>query len=302
MPVSSSRSNTSLPRSDRRLVLEGEFREESEASPSAASEASTWRDGRSVGRHIVDRALDYVALERGGLRAAQIARRRNKSKGYVSIVLRLGHALGGLDRDEIAVFRSERITWKLAQRIVRAGATDAEIQRQLRYALGGFSTHNIDRRKLRKHRGTVTGPKLHSPQGLESNASVGQTDALGPEPGVFVWRWDAGWAARDPGGYVDAYRAHLASLHRGMTTKLREAAASRIAPASIPLAGQSLQQLMRLMAHQRSTRASSSGFRPEDRAAIATLDAIGQLLERVAERVSRLGDDARATSEDIQEP
>lgn len=300
MPVTSSRSNTSLPGSGSELA----FKAESEGSPDHSQDesttASTWRDGRAVGRHIVDRALDYAALSRGGLTAAQIARRRKRSKGYVSIVLRLGTALQGLDREELAVFRSERITWKLAQRIVRTGTTEAEIQRQLRYALGGFSTHNIDRRKLRKRR--VAGPKPHSERDLEPSGTVGQIDAPSGEAGVFVWRWDAEWAARDPVGYVDAYRAHLASLHRGMTTKLREAAANRGAPASIPLAGQSLQQLMRLMAQQRSRRsslqASSSGFRAEDRAAIAAVEAIGQLLERAI----RLGDGASTASEEIQEP
>lgn len=257
MPVRSSRSNTSPQGSGSELAFKAESEESPDASQdesttasmtgsmAASTTVSTWRDGRAVGRHIVDRALDYAALSRGGLTAAQIARRRKKSKGYVSIVLRLGTAIRGLDRDEIAVLRSERITWKLAQRIIRASVTDAEIQRQLRYALGGFSTHNIDGRKLRKRR--TASSKPDSQRDVEPNGAVGQTDALGPEPGVFVWRWDAEWAARDPVGYVDAYRAHLTSLHRGMTAKLREAAAGRrpsidspswpVAPATDALGG-----------------------------------------------------------------
>lgn len=258
----------------------------------ASTTVSTWRDGRAVGRHIVDRALDYAALSRGGLTAAQIARRRKKSKGYVSIVLRLGRAIRGLDRQELAVFRSERITWKLAQRIIRAGVTDAEIQRQLRYALGGFSTHNIDRRKFRKHRTkqqrdsakepTRERMKEHNP----AQTAMARTDA---EPDVFIWRWDSAWADRDPAGYVEAYREHLASLHRDISTRFREAmalratrTATRTVSAAVPMVGQSLRQINALIAQQR--RASSpinstpELTTPTDRAALTSLTALDTIL------------------------
>ncbi len=257
----------------------------------ASTTVSTWRDGRAVGRHIVDRALDYAALNRGGLTAAQIARRRKKSKGYVSIVLRLGTAIRGLDREELAVFRSERITWKLAQRIVRGGVTDAEIQRQMRYALGGFSTHNIDRRKLRKHR--VAGPKQGPSRGLEPSGTVGQTDAPSPEAGVFVWRWDGEWAARDPAGYVEAYREHLASLHRNISTRFRKAMVLRATrtgsatASAIPMVGQSLRQINALIAQRRRANnpinsINSINSTPEltttDREALASLTALDAIL------------------------
>lgn len=252
---------------------------ESERSPNESVTMSAWRDGRSVGRHIVDRALDYAALHRGGLTAAQIARRRKKSKGYVSIVLRLGSALRGLDSEELEVFRSERITWKLAQRIVRADVTEAEIQRQLRYALGGFSSHNIDGRKLRKHRrNRVKG---------QSDMAQAPTGAIA-EPGVFVWRWDAEWVARDPLGYVDAYRTYLASLHRHIRGHFGEAAAVRVAraaPASVPMVGQSLRRITALIAQQQRApgihgihAAQRTSLSSADRAAVASLRELDGIL------------------------
>lgn len=253
-------------------------------SVSDGADSSSWRDGRSVGHHIVDRALDYAALQRSGLSAAQIARRRKKSNGYVSIVLRLGIALRTLDREEIAVFRSDRITWKLVQRLVRTGVTDAEIQRQLRYALGGFSTHNIDRRKLRKHQtkrdGTIsTATRSGSPDADMTRSA--------PEAGAFIWRWDAAWAARDPGGYVDAYRAHLASLHRAIRARFNEAASSRASSGlsdttrpSIPMVGQSLREIMAGLARQRAAGSRNVRFvlSPADREALASLAALDALI------------------------
>src|SRR5205085_6980579 len=64
-------------------------------------------DGRRV--HIVDRALDYVALAATGLSAAKIARKRRRSAGYVSILLRLGRAIQGLEPAEPAARRSPRV-------------------------------------------------------------------------------------------------------------------------------------------------------------------------------------------------
>lgn len=295
MPVRSSRSNTSPPGSGSELA----FKAESEAWPdhspdeftTASTTASTWRDGRAVGRHIVDRALDYAALSRGGLTAAQIARRRKKSKGYVSIVLRLGTAIRGLDREELAVFRSERITWKLAQRIIRGGVTDAEIQRQLRYALGGFSTHNIDGRKLRRRRTKQEQKPVKEPtreRMREQNPAQTAMAVAGTEPGLFVWRWDSEWAHRDPAGYVDAYRDHLASLHRDISTRFREAMAlratrttTRTVSAAVPMVGQSLRQINALIAQQRRASNPSNSapeITPTDGAALTSLTALDATL------------------------
>lgn len=286
MPVRRSHTSTSLPRAASDPRFETASVGERNLDPPSDSR---WRDGRSVGRHIVDRALDYAALHQGGLTAAQIARRRKKSKGYVSIVLRLGTALRRLDSEEIAVFRSERITWKLAQRIVRSGVTDAEIQRQLRYALGGFSTHNIDRRKLRTRRGRRSVTEGAGTQTGDRDTTLARS---APEADTFIWRWDAAWAARDPLGYVEAYRAHLASLHRAVRARFADAAATRAStgvsgasPAPIPVVGQSLRHIMALVARQRASGSapvrsalSRSALTPADREALAALAALDALV------------------------
>lgn len=274
LPVSPSPPSASLPRARAEPPLE-------EGSGSAPHERTQPQRGdRPVGRHILDRAADYAALHRNGLTATQIARRRKKSKGYVSIVLRLGLALRTLDREELAVFRSERITWKLAQRVVREGVSDAEIHRQLRYALGGFSTHNIDRRKLRTRRGKGAADRgAHRRVGHDAGA---RDQVAGS--GAFVWRWDAAWAARDPVGYVEAYRAYLASLHRTICAQFREAAAALTVGAAsfapVPMVGQSLRQITAALARQRpgSAASSSPALRAEDREALALLSAIDALL------------------------
>lgn len=237
--------------------------------PPAARARGAFAGASSMPRrlHILDRALDYVALADGGLSVAAIARRRRRSKGYVSIVLRLGRALHGLLPEEIAVFRSDRITWKLAQTIVRADADGATIRRHLRAALGGFSVHNVDRRRHRTGRSAMPGATA---------ASLASGAASSAESGEFCWRWDAAWVDRDPVGYVTAYRHHLLLLHRGIGTRLRHAIAARSAPAAIPLAGQSLRQLTALVARQRGT-SPMQPTRPDDRDALrrwAELDTV----------------------------
>jgi hypothetical protein len=216
-------------------------------------------------RHVVDRALDYAALEASGLRASQIAARRRRSKAHVSILLRLGQALQGCAPEELAALRSERITWKLAQRIVRADVPAAVIRERLRLALGGFSGYTVDRRRHRKGRESVAG----------SGTGGRAIDPLRVPPGTFVWQWDPTWAARDPVGYVEAYRSFLARLQRGMTSRLRGAAATRTS-GSAPLAGQSLRQLAASVARQSPDPLAAAT--PEEHQALALLAEVDTLL------------------------
>ena len=183
-------------------------------------------------RHVVDLALEYAALAADGMRAAEIARRRRRSKAHVSILLRLGQALTGFSAEEVAALRTERITWKLAQRLVRADVPPELLRQRLRLALGGFSSYTVDRRRLRRGRRAATDSPPYSPD-------------------AFVWHWDAAWAARDPVGYVEAYRGFLARMHRGVSTRLRTAASP--APVGAPaLAGQSLRRLTQTLTPPRA--------------------------------------------------
>jgi hypothetical protein len=200
-------------------------------------------DGRRT--HIVDRALDYVALAEHGFTAARIARKRRRSEGYVSITLRLGRAISGMELAEIAALRSPRITWKLAQRIVREDADVVSIRHQLRAALGGFSTHNVDGRS---RRGKAARPNADRSHGV-------------------AWGWDAAWFARDPLGFVDAHLRYLTGVHQsvhqraGRTVALQ--AADRLS------VGQSIRSLQRSIARSAAERGQVSAEAAPDPAATA---------------------------------
>ena len=219
------------------------------------------RDGRRT--HIVDRALDYVALADQGLSAARIARKRRRSQGYVSIALRLGRAIVGMEPDEIAALRSPRITWKLAQRVVREDADVIGIRHQLRAALGGFSSHNLDGRKHRK----------------------GRRAAAAPERAIGVaWGWDAAWFARDPIGFAESHLQYLAGLQRTVRQRAARSAAARgVERVSV---GQGIRTLQRSLAAARAPfgadpsaapdAAPDVRVRPAEQCALAVLE----ILER----------------------
>ncbi|AHG93048.1 hypothetical protein J421_5513 (plasmid) [Gemmatirosa kalamazoonensis] len=222
------------------------------------------RDGRRT--HIVDRALDYVALADEGLSAARIARKRRKSQGYVSIALRLGRAIAGMEPSEIAALRSPRITWKLAQRIVREDADVVGIRHQLRTALGGFSSHNLDGRKNRKGRRDGTGRVAHA---------TGAGRAIG-----VAWGWDAAWFARDPIGFAEAHLRYLAGVQRSVQQRAARSAAARDAE-RVPV-GQGIRSLQRsLAASQLKPTVSVTG--PSEQHALAVL----AILERKLAEASR---------------
>ena len=184
-------------------------------------------------RHVIDLALEYAALAAGGMRAAEIARRRRRSKAHVSILLRLGQVLGGFSAEEVAALRTERITWKLVQRLVRADVPPELLRQRLQLALGGFSSYTVDRRRHRRGR----------------RAS---TDSLSRSPDAFVWHWDTAWATRYPLGYVEACRTFPARMHRGVTAKLRNRESPGLASPTV-LAGQPLRQLTQALTRARTS-------------------------------------------------
>ena len=222
------------------------------------------RDGRRT--HIVDRALDYGALADQGHTAARIARKRRKSQGDVSIALRLGRAIVGLEPAEIAALRSPRITWKLAQRIVREDADVVGIRHQLRTALGGFSSHNLDGRKHRKgRRAEGTGRVVHG---------AGER-AIG-----VAWGWDAAWFARDPLGFAEAHLRYLSGVQRSVQQRATRSAAARDAE-RVPV-GQGIRSLQRTLAASQ-LKSTASVIAPAERQALAVL----AILERKLAEASR---------------
>jgi hypothetical protein len=211
--------------------------------------------------HVVDRAADYAELAARGMSVAQIARRRRRSKSYVSIVLRLGQALAGMEPGERAAMRSPFITWTLAQRVVRRDTDAVSLRAQLRYALGGFSTHNIDGRKQRRGR-TAAAPR-----------TVG-----------VAWGWDADWFARDPGGYAAAHLEHLASVTTAVSGRARRAGQAG-ADARLD-SGQSLRLLQRRIAARRTE--SPTALSPDAQRALAAFAVLERKLAEAAAEIAAL--------------
>lgn len=241
-------------------------------TPDAPKPDAPKLDGRRT--HIVDRALDYVALSEQGLSVSRIARKRRKSSGYVSIALRLGRAISGMEPSELAALRSPRVTWKLAQRIVREDADVVSIRHQLRAALGGFSTHNADGRRNRK--GRRIGP--------DAQRAVG-----------VAWGWDADAFARDPLAFAEAHLRYLAGVQQSVRQRATRAVGARqLERVSV---GQGIRTLQRSLAAAQSGAPASgapSGTSAE-RHALAVLEILERkLAEAAAEAAALLP--ARATS------
>lgn len=204
-------------------------------------------DGRRA--HVLDRAAEYVRLAEQGLSGAQIARRRRKSPGHVSILLRLGRALATVPQGERAALRSPRVTWRLVQRLVRADVDPASLRKQLRDAVGGFSTHNVDARQRRRR--PTPG----------HDATLGATLGATPTRGV-AWGWDATWFADDPVGYAAAHLAHLTHVHDVVAGRAVHAVRARAATGTLTGvdAGQSLRGLQRRL--RQVTHGTSAGPEP----------------------------------------
>jgi hypothetical protein len=234
-------------------------------------------DGRRT--HVVDRAADYVALADAGLTVARIARRRRRSKGYVSILVRFGRLLATLPADERAAMRSPRITWALAQRLMRADTDAASARAQLRYALGGFGTATLGPSAAGTPR-----PGRRSPA-PSSAAPATPADLVRPRAPV-AWGWDAAWFARDPAGFAHAHLAHFAHLHRVVATRARRAAT---AP---PDVGQSIRALNRRLATRTGAQGAGAPTDPATVYALATLDVLSRKLAEAADEARRLADDA----------
>lgn len=227
--------------------------------PGPTPRARTAVGGR--GTHVVDRALAYRRYAEGGMSAAAIARRVRKSKSHVSILLRLGAALDGLEPGELAAFRTPAVTWRLVQRLVRgdtrvqsAGERQVAVlalRRALRDTIGGFSSYTVDRRRHRKGR-TPGAPALE--------------------------RFDPGAFAADPAGYVAAHVERLVAAHEALARQALRVldgalAAERLA--AVPLSA-----LARLSRPQLAAIAAQGRehLTPAQQRAVDALDAASRLL------------------------
>ena len=258
---------------------------------------------------LVDRALEYAAIARAtsspAARRAALRRRgssRARSKGYISIMVRLGEAFRDRPDAELARYRSRRITWKLAQRVVRTGRSAAEIREALLIEATLWSPGGSRRPHGRTMAARVVTASLLSPSAAESTDSEdeGVARARSSAPphiaaprsltlGVRTpaWRSDIGWAARDPAAYLEAYERHLRTLHRSVTADLAQALEIRAdddaaSPAAGPFrlaAQQSLRQLTASLAQSNQPTRAKRSVTPEGAAIIARLAKIARFLQ-----------------------
>ena len=192
----------------------------------------------------------------------------------MSILLRLGQVLAGLPAGEVAAYRSPRITWALAQRLVRADTPAVEVRAQLRYALGGFSTHNVDRRRRGLRAGTAAGTAGAAKSGAATRPSTVASPLPGSMPtgGVPTGGAPTGGAASAPAGMLagwgfdqalfDANAAAFARTHLERLAAVHQAVARRTARAVQQQAagrlavGQSLRHLSRQLSGRLSRQLS----------------------------------------------
>lgn len=236
--------------------------------------AETSHQGRG-GTHLVDQAIAWARrLDQGETQAAILRSypaRRRPSRGYISVVARLGHALKDVPPLELAMYRSPRVTLRLAQRVVRREADAAAIRHQLRTAISQVLAPALPRR------------------GARTRDSGGRGARRSGDPDLFAWRWDGAWAERDPAGYAEAYLEFLQRLQREMGRRMRGALARRTAP-PITLAGQSMAALTAsIAAYRRSRLDGASGpaaraLDAEEQRTLTLLRELEQTLGRVLEQ------------------
>ena len=267
---------------------------------------------RGARTFLVDRALEFAAIARATssptARRAALRRRgssRARSKGYVSIMVRLGEAFRDRPDSELARYRSRRITWKLAQRVVRTGRSAAEIREALLIEATLWSPGGSRRPHGRAMatRGATASPRSSSAAesadnedaGVTRTRSSGAPHIAAPRSltlGVHTpaWRSDIGWAARDPAAYLQAYERHLRTLHRSVTADFARALEFRVADdAARPAAGpfrlaaqQSLRQLTSSLAQSNQPARAKPSATPEDATIIARLAEIARFLQASA--------------------
>jgi hypothetical protein len=222
---------------------------------------------------VIDRALAYRELAaRHGLTAAALAKRVRRSKGYVSLHLRLAGAVAGMEPGELAAMRHPAVTWRLVQRVVRGDTrvqSEAEqragviaLRQKLRDAVGGFSSETVDRRRHRK----------------------------GRAPGApLLERFDPRAFASDPAGYVAAHLDALVRVHEAVARQALEAldlAVARGRERALPLS--SIRRLSRTDLAAAIDR-SRLELTPEQQVALDTLSAASRVLAglRPVEAVAR---------------
>lgn len=234
---------------------------------------------RRPATHLVDRAVDWARRVRDGESQARILRSlpapRRPSRGYASVVVRLGEALLGVPPLELELYRSPRLTFKVAQRVVRRDRDVLATRQALREAI---LAPTVDGRRARDGR-----------RGNAPDRRGARVPSVTADPNQFTWYWDAAAAEADPLRYAKAYSAHLIEMHRAIGLRLRAVIARRSAP-PIPLAGQSIRALARSIDAYRRDPASARA-RPMSLSDSQALDLVRQLDALLAHRARETDDE-----------
>ena len=208
------------------------------------------------GHHVIDQALAVAeAIHRGDPTPGELRARRRElrnrygSRGRIHILEQLGQAIRELTPFEIEVYRSPRVTWKLVQRIVRKGATRAELIQSFRSAI---ALPPIDRRRRRRR---------PTPPGLSGTYSFDPQAALD-----------------DPISYLAAaLDAWLSAVGTPFRTAINQQSARAVQGMGVMDVGQSLSMLMASLTTRPGATANPAPVLPPDHALVL------RMLKRVDE-------------------
>lgn len=145
-------------------------------------------------------------MARTGRSAAEIARKKRKSPGYVSVLLFLGEALEGRSLDDLRSLHSRRITIRVIQRLVtvaRHGRGKTPVERSAAHA------HLIA--ALLDHARTSISPAL------PSRRRRGQVDR------TWTIAWNHQAFVENPTAYARQHLDTLTDVHRFIADRATEA-------------------------------------------------------------------------------
>ncbi len=174
--------------------------------------------------HIVDRAREYFHLhQQYGWDAQELSLRHGRSKGYGSIVLRVGRAVGPLSDVELSLFRSPRVTLLEISRRLRRDMDEGAVLRMLL----SLTLNPVP--DGRRRRGGHSLPPTLRPKRRPA--------------GEHGWSWDETAAAQDPVAVVLEWIEHVRASQQELSARMRELLASRSLGKASLLAGHGLLRL-----------------------------------------------------------
>ena len=200
--------------------------------PSHRRRQRTAVSNRSAGVHVLDLALIYAELERmPGVTQADIARKYQKSAGYVSVLCRLGQSVRSLPPEAREALRVPRITFKAAQAAVSrypAPADRAALLAALQELAAG---RPATRSRQRSMTGGTAAWREPVPYGSHEDPidPVPLPPSLAKPPAeAYVFRWNAEAVARDPGGVLEDYERFVRETTADVVMRLRRALDGRL--------------------------------------------------------------------------